>query len=303
MGSFVNMSQSQPDDYRFAFNGKEKIDEAYGEGNAYDFGARIYDPRIGRWLATDPLAAKYPFVSPYQFVNNSPLILIDPNGKEWINAYDAEVESLNKQLLDNPNDKKLQKALVEATDNQAAVNQIIGELKTNDVALYNYIDKLQVEDARTGELINVKVTVGLGDRSERSSTENAQTKLNNQNDIPSSKKQYIKYNSMEGTGAAPAPLNSKNEVGFDVKIFNVNVFQIDDWHDNELADEAGDVMFAIEYPIASSESGSDADKNWTDYKKPGSAGDYSARVRITYTQREKDGSGKDPNNNPYPLKK
>ena len=34
--------------YRYGFNGMEKSDEVYGEGNAYDFGARIHDPRIGR---------------------------------------------------------------------------------------------------------------------------------------------------------------------------------------------------------------------------------------------------------------
>jgi len=36
--------------YKYGFNGKEKDDEVKGNGNSYDFGARIYDPRIGRWL-------------------------------------------------------------------------------------------------------------------------------------------------------------------------------------------------------------------------------------------------------------
>jgi RHS repeat-associated protein len=39
--------------YRYGFNGKEKNNEISGEGNSYDFGARIYDPRLGRWLSTD----------------------------------------------------------------------------------------------------------------------------------------------------------------------------------------------------------------------------------------------------------
>lgn len=66
----------------FGFNGKEKVNEQYGEGNAYDFGARIYDPRIGRWLSRDPQASKYSHLSPYNFVDNSPLRYIDPNGEE-----------------------------------------------------------------------------------------------------------------------------------------------------------------------------------------------------------------------------
>ena len=52
------------DKYRFGFNGKEKDKETYGEGNEYDFGARIYNPRIGRWLSVDPLAKKYTDLSP-----------------------------------------------------------------------------------------------------------------------------------------------------------------------------------------------------------------------------------------------
>jgi RHS repeat-associated protein len=58
--------------------------EAKGEGNSYDFGARMYDPRIGRWLTIDPFAAKYPNISPYVFVGNMPIIASDPNGKEII---------------------------------------------------------------------------------------------------------------------------------------------------------------------------------------------------------------------------
>ena len=70
--------------YRFAFNGKEKDDEIKGAGNSYDFGARIYDPRIGRWLSLDPLQKKYPGQSPYNFCANNPIIFIDPDGREII---------------------------------------------------------------------------------------------------------------------------------------------------------------------------------------------------------------------------
>ena len=53
--------------YRYGFNGMEKDDELKGEGNSYDFGMRMYDPRINRWLKTDPLDKKYPYDSPYIF--------------------------------------------------------------------------------------------------------------------------------------------------------------------------------------------------------------------------------------------
>lgn len=68
--------------YRFGFNGKENDNEVKGIGNSVDFGARIYDSRLGRWMACDPKSAKYPSISPYAFVANSPIIAIDPNGEE-----------------------------------------------------------------------------------------------------------------------------------------------------------------------------------------------------------------------------
>jgi RHS repeat-associated protein len=67
--------------YRFHFNGKETDNEVYGEGNALDFGARIYDSRLGRWHAVDPLLMKQPDQSTYKSFNNNPIIFIDPDGK------------------------------------------------------------------------------------------------------------------------------------------------------------------------------------------------------------------------------
>jgi len=71
--------------YRFGFNGKEKVDEVYGDANAYDFGARLYDPRLGRWLAVDPLAGKFSHLSPYNYTSNNPIYYVDVDGRDiWI---------------------------------------------------------------------------------------------------------------------------------------------------------------------------------------------------------------------------
>ncbi|MFA9212442.1 MAG: RHS repeat domain-containing protein [Candidatus Methylacidiphilales bacterium] len=78
--------------YRFAFNGKEKDNETYGEGNAYDFGARIYDSRLGRWLAVDPLMSKYPFFSPFNYCANNPMVFVDPDGKKIVDSKGKEVK-------------------------------------------------------------------------------------------------------------------------------------------------------------------------------------------------------------------
>ncbi len=66
----------------------EKDPEITGQqGSHLDFGARVYDSRIGRWTATDPLAAKYPNLGPYAFVGNMPIIAIDPDGKKIVIKY------------------------------------------------------------------------------------------------------------------------------------------------------------------------------------------------------------------------
>ncbi len=62
----------------FSFNAKELDAET---GNYY-YGARYYDPKVSVWLSVDPKAQKYPTMSPYIFVANNPVMLIDPNGME-----------------------------------------------------------------------------------------------------------------------------------------------------------------------------------------------------------------------------
>jgi RHS repeat-associated protein len=68
--------------YRYGFNGKENDNEVKGEGNQQDYGMRIYDTRLGRFLSVDPLTKDYPWYTPYQFAGNTPIWALDLDGGE-----------------------------------------------------------------------------------------------------------------------------------------------------------------------------------------------------------------------------
>ena len=68
--------------YRYGFNGKENDNEVKGDGNQIDYGWRVYDPRIGKFLSVDPLQSTYPELTPYQFAGNTPIQAVDLDGRE-----------------------------------------------------------------------------------------------------------------------------------------------------------------------------------------------------------------------------
>jgi RHS repeat-associated protein len=71
------------DSYRFGFQGQEKDNEIYGgEGSMLAFEYRMHDPRVGRFWSIDPLAAKYPWNSPYAFAENKVIQYVELEGLE-----------------------------------------------------------------------------------------------------------------------------------------------------------------------------------------------------------------------------
>lgn len=67
--------------YRYGYNGKEKDGELKGEGNSYDYGARMLDNRVARFTTTDPLEQLAPNLTPYRTFNNNPIRYNDPDGR------------------------------------------------------------------------------------------------------------------------------------------------------------------------------------------------------------------------------
>jgi RHS repeat-associated protein len=79
----------------YKFSGKEKDEET---GFGY-FGARYYYDYLSIWLSTDPLADKYPNTSPYVYCNNNPVILMDPDGMEWVDCNGQKIDEKQQKNI------------------------------------------------------------------------------------------------------------------------------------------------------------------------------------------------------------
>src|SRR6201996_6823728 len=84
--------KSQYAQNKYRYNGKELQNQEFSDGSGleeYDYGARFYDPQIGRWGVPDSMAEKVYPSSPYSYVVNNSLTLNNPSGKDWTISVDA----------------------------------------------------------------------------------------------------------------------------------------------------------------------------------------------------------------------
>ena len=134
--------------YKFGFNGKEKDNEINVDGGSYDFGARIYDGRLGRWLSLDPMQEKYPSLNPYNFCAENPIFYNDPDGKRIIIYYLDENGKPQQYVygcsLKVPDNKFLKQSI-------EAIDYIIKNDNSNIVKNIVNSDRNDIELSETGD--------------------------------------------------------------------------------------------------------------------------------------------------------
>ncbi len=93
--------------YRYGYQNQEKDDEIKGAGNSVNYTFRMHDPRIGRFFAVDPLAAKYPWNSVYAFSENRVLDGVELEGLEVFLIHGTEQS--NSNMYDNKTVKQFER--------------------------------------------------------------------------------------------------------------------------------------------------------------------------------------------------
>lgn len=106
-GSEVQLAKRERNAYPYGFQGHLRNDELSGSGNSIDMGDRWLDTRLGKTLKPDRQASSYPWISPYSFAANNPILFIDPDGERIRWFASKGVLKYRKALLSTPTGREV----------------------------------------------------------------------------------------------------------------------------------------------------------------------------------------------------
>ncbi|MEP1033078.1 DUF6443 domain-containing protein [Ekhidna sp.] len=156
--TFNESSRTASKPQKFLLSGNEK-QEDWGVG-VFDFNARTYDATIGRFYNVDPLSDKRSWVNPYNYVQNNPMLRVDPTGMiDWVENKDGKIywdENATSQETTKEGEKYLGKNVIVATHNRESNGS--EEINSAQYDLYLESDKTGPSATMDGSTVSADIS-------------------------------------------------------------------------------------------------------------------------------------------------
>lgn len=182
---------------KFRYNGKELQHQEFSDGSGldeYDYGARFYDPQVGRWNVIDSKSTKFPSYSTYQYCMDNPMLYVDPNGMENViylvgtqGVSQKDLMAIRAQINKNFKSLKL-KTRAEIFSGKEFTKEMYGKMDAHDAvaiigktsAVEDAVSKL---DPKMGDQLKKDKDFGPGGRINPEISGNSYSEVNSNENI------------------------------------------------------------------------------------------------------------------------